>query len=452
MSGTQERGKSLSFSDLLGKNANSKSDASRNYGNVHVLVEDYVRDEGKRVVAVQGINLKTGEEVTIGLANRELFARMYMNQTEDLSIRLEAAGKMLARRPPLAEFGASRGNKAVPAGGVLSIDEVRKDYGSGKLYGRWPAGLVHIPEEEVPLLGSFEVRKFVGTDPATNNRYESAYIQHVRPHDAVPAQRASREVLDRMLSGQLAGTEAPMRTSVSVAIALGEDVRTYTLRTVMRKEGRDNVPTPGAEAAVSAEQKMPAAVAAVAVAAAARLPFDTIGLSSDIDGGLRDRLRDLYDGIASGEVRASYMPGATLSPSKHTTTSFLGYKTNDAGERVTARTQEANLVGRGYFDAVAGLRYVTRSGDTVEPVVKAIRPDDRLPAKDHPAFVRLDLQAIGERAFERAYGADAAREAEWDLDAEAEANRRSAPDQAGQPEQDPEQDEEDFFDSPNRGW
>ncbi len=451
MSGTQERSKSLSFGDFLGKNSTSKPDTGKNYGNVHVLVEDYVRDESKRVVAVQGINLKTGEEVTIGLANRELFARMYMNQTEDLSVRLEAAGKMLARRPPLAEFGASRGNKAVPAGGVLSIDEVRKDYGSGKLYGRWPAGLVHIPEEEMPLLGSFEVRKFVGTDPATNNRYESAYIQHVRPHDAVPAQRASREVLDQMLSGQLAGTKAPMRTSVSVAIALGEDVRTYTLRTVMRKEGRDYVPTPGVEAAVSAEQKMPAAVAAVAVAAAARLPFDKIGFSSDIDidGDLRDRLRVLYDGIASGEVRASYMPGATLSPSKHTTTSFLGYKTNDAGERVEARTQEANLVGRGYFDAVAGLRYITRNGDIVEPVVKAIRPDDRLPSKDHPAFVRLDLQAIGERALARAYSADAAHGAGRDLDAEAEVDRRSAPEQ---PEQDAEQDEEDFYDSPSRGW
>ena len=448
MSGTNERGRNLSFGDLFGKTSSSKLNTGRNYGNVHVLVEDYVRDESKRVVAVQGINLKTGEEVTIGLANRELFAKMFMNQTEDLSVRLEAAGKMLARRPPLAEFGASRGNKAVPSGGVLSIDEVRKDYQSGKLYGRWPAGLVHIPEEEVPLLGSFEVRKFVGTDPATNDRYESAYIQHLRPQDAVPAERASREVLDRMLSGRLAGTAAPMRTSVSVAISLGEDVRTYTLRTVMRKEGRDNVPTPGAEAAVSAEQKMPAAVAAVAVAAAARLPFDKIGFSSDIDGDLRSRLRDLYDGIASGEVRASYMPGATFSPSKHTTTSFLGYKTNDAGERVTARTQEANLVGRGYFDAVVGLRHVTRSGDTVEPVVKAIRPDDRLPATNHPAFVRLDLQAIGERAFERAYGADAAREAGRDLDAEAEAARRNAPEQAEQPEQD----DEGFYDSPGPDW
>lgn len=449
MSAAKEFGKNLSFGDLLGKNSSSKLDASRNYGNVHVLVEDYVRDENKRVVAVQGINLKTGEEVTIGLASRELFAKMFMNQTEDLSVRLEAAGKMLARRPPLSEFGASRGNKAVPTGGVLSIDEVRKDYQSGKLYGRWPAGLVHIPEEEAPLLGSFEVRKFVGTDPATKERYESAYIQHVRPQDAVPVERASREVLDQMLSGQLAGTAAPMRTSVSVAIALGQDVRTYTLRTVMHKEGRDNVPTPGVEAAVSAEQKMPAAVAAAAVAAAARLPFDRIGFSSDIDGGLRDRLRDLYDGIASGAIRASYMPGATFSPSKHTTTSFLGYKTNDAGERVTARTQEANLVGRGYFDAVVGLRHVTRSGDTVEPVVKAIRPDDRLPAKDHPAFVRLDLQAIGERAFERAYGADAVRAAGRDLDAEAETDRRNAPEQA---EQDPDQDEEDFFDAPDRGW
>ena len=128
MSETKQRSGSLSFKDLTGRERGGGRNESENYGNVHIRVEGYVRDKDNRAVAVQGTNLKTGQDITVGLAGVDQLAKMYMSQTEDLSVRQNKARKLLSNRPPLAEFGQARGNKAVPVGGVISIEEVRKDY------------------------------------------------------------------------------------------------------------------------------------------------------------------------------------------------------------------------------------------------------------------------------------------------------------------------------------
>ena len=400
MSGSNTRSRSLSFDDL----GMRKSPASENYGNVHILVEDYVRDKNGAATAVQGVNLKTGEEMTVALADRDRFAKLYGRKGQDQSMRLANADKLIANRVPLADYGAARGAKKIDVGGVLSIEDVRKDYSTGELVGRWPKGIVVDPQVEAVSLGSFEIKQRQRKNVQPGELEYSAFFVQSRPKEAVSAENASREVLDDMLSGKLAGTDAPMRTMVSVSFPLQGEVKTFVLRSPVQFKEDINEVFPGVEAAVSTGHNKYTAVAAVAVAAAADVPFDTVKTSGDVDPALRQRLRDLYDGIQQGEIKASYMPGATFAPTKNVTLALYGLKTNKAGGVEEAATRERNLLDRGYFEGVVSLLHVTMNGKTVEPVVKTIQPDTYLAAKGAESFVRVDPQALGERSFDVAYG------------------------------------------------
>ena len=261
-----------------------------------------------------------------------------------------------------------------------------------------------------------------------------------------------------MLTGRLADTDAPMRTLVAATIALDDGPQTFTLRTPYTKVDGDNVMSPGVEAAVAAENKTFSAVAAVAVAPPAEVPFEKIGLSPEVGADVRDRLRNLYDGISAGEVDVSYMPGATLSPTKFTSMSLFGLKADQqTGEIMNVKTKEADLMGRGHFDGIVGVRYVAQSvGKTVEPVVKAIQPDGRVPLKTSAAFVRADLQSVGERAFRQFYNVEDNRDLDQVFEPPAQETSNSSsdmdPDFEPRGRMESDLDSDDFHDEPSYGF
>lgn len=387
----------LSVRDFRAKNASG----AKNLGNVHVLVEDYVRDQQGRAIAVQGVNLKDGNEVVIKLADAERFARLYLNPNQDMNLRVQIAEQQIAKRTQMREIGAARGNKAVPIGGVMSISNVRPDLESGELYGRWPNAVVTDPEKEMAMPAVFEIRTTVSKN-AEGKEFKTAFIQAYSLNDALPAEKVDRAALDRMLSGQLTNTGAELRTNLAVTVQLGDETATYAFRPKMAQTESGYATTKSVEEALSGKiTRLSEAAAAVAIAAKADIPFEKLDIVlPNAAGDKRGELLALYEGVKDGTVPATFIPGATLQPSRFTVDAILGRKLNNEGKMVEVKTPEQDLTDRGFVKGVLGVRYVSNeTGEIVQPVVKAVFPDSKLPQKDSDYFVRYDLSSVGYDAF-----------------------------------------------------
>lgn len=371
-------------------------------GNVHVQVEDYLRDENGRAYAVQGFNLKDGSEVTIRLADAERFAKLFLNPNEDLALRVKAAEQQIAKRTTMREIGASRGNKAVPVGGVISISSVRPDFETEDLYGRWPNAVVSDPNIELALPAVFEVRSKL-VKPPSGREFKTAYINAYFPRQAKSGNDVDRAALDRMLSGKLNDTGAPFRTNLAVTVQLGGETATYAFRPKQIKMGENEYRSTQSvqEALATPLKKLNDAAAAVAVAAKADIPFEQLHFElHERDADKLPALQKLYKQVSDGTVPVTFIPGATMQPSRFTTDALMGQKRNDAGEVSASNTPEQAFLDRGFVSGVLGVRYIAaENGAIIDPIVKAIFSDEALPKKGSEYFIRHDLEAVGHRAF-----------------------------------------------------
>lgn len=411
----------VKLSDLTGKKGSEWRSDDATHGNVHMRVEAYTPADGPDGVGVQGVDLRTGKEITVYLANAEQFAKLYTDPTADQSVREQEAKKIIANRPPLDEFAAKRGNRAVPSDGVIAFADVRQDYDSGKLYSRWAQGMVHIPGDEAALTGMFEVRTKVGQ--ANGEKFTTTYVNYADVKNAfdpmLPGNATKATLDERIFSGTLPGIAAPARTSGLIAVKLDEGVRTFALsgaKKATEQNGKKVWETiPGVDAALNREHSGYSAIAATAFAAVIGKPFDTLKITAEPEK--LAAMESLYDGIRDGSLPVVVMPSAVLSVTKFQNADFLGKKFNKEGVAVEAKTAGVNLVDRGYFSGAVGVRFVSqRTGETVEPVIKAVDSDVRLPSKKSDAFQKLDLSAVGEIAFDEV-GKALTHDAKHDLDA-----------------------------------
>lgn len=378
-----------------------QSSGAANLGNVHVKVEDYLRDGQGRAYAVQGTNLKDGSEVVIRLADAERFAKLYLNPNDDLALRVQQAEQQIAKRTTMREIGAARGNKAVPIDGVISISNVRPDLENGELYGRWPNAVVTDPEKEIAMPAIFEVRTTLAKHDGKD--FKTAFIQAYFPKSALTSEQVDRAALDKMLSGQLLDTGSELRTNIAVTIKLGDETGTYAFRPKMAKDGAGNyTTTKDVETALSGKiTRLNEAVAAVAVAAKAGISFEKLHLELPNQiGDKYEALQSLYSSVEDGSTPATFIPGATLQPSRFMVDAVLGRKLDQDGKFATVRTPEQDLADRGFVNGMLGVRYISNeTGEIVSPVVKSMFPDGKLNKKESDHFVRYDLAAVGYDTF-----------------------------------------------------
>lgn len=374
-----------------------------NHGNIHVQVEAYIRDEKTNIaVAVQGINLKTGEEVTIGLADGDRYARFYTSADDDMSIRLEAAKKATRLRSTIGEYAGKNGNKSVPADGVITFSDVRRDHSDQRLYGRWLNAVTTDPNTEIALKGAFQVNSFRAKD-RNGDAFTSYYIQGTFPDRAKAGEDLTRDDVDMFLSASLLHTDAPLRTNIAVTVALYGEVETWVLKSPMvRQEDGSVITASGLEAALSAGLNGNDALAGAAVAATVGIPFDQIkfGEKADVDACVQ-----VYDFVASGEAKVVVTPGATMAPTKFQVMAFAGQRQDQDGNIKSVNNIDKHWPKRGYEYGVVGLRYVSAASEQIiEPKVKAIFADERLADAKSDFFVRKDLNYIGEQTFNAVYG------------------------------------------------
>lgn len=374
-----------------------------NYGNIHLQVEAYIRDEKTNVaVAVQGINLKTGEEAIIGLADGDRYARFYTSSNDDMSIRLETAKKATSGRATISEYAGKKGNKTVPTDGVITFSDVRRDHSNQLLYARWLNAVTTDPNTEIALKGAFQVNSFRAKD-RNGDAFTSYYVQGIFPDRAKAGEDLTRDDVDMFLSASLLHTDAPLRTNIAVTVALYGEVETWVLKSPMvRQEDGSVITASGLEAALSAGLNGNDALAGAAVAATVGIPFDQINFGEKADV---DACAQVYDFVASGDAKVVVTPGATMAPTKYQALAFAGQRLDKEDKIVPVNNIDKHWPKRGYEYGVVGLRYVSAASEQIiEPKIKAIFADERLADVKSDFYVRKDLNYIGEQTFNAVYG------------------------------------------------
>ncbi|KXV69211.1 hypothetical protein AD951_07680 [Acetobacter malorum] len=393
----------VSLSDFTFKGRDPDKSVAETYGNVHLKVEDYTRGPDG-AMKVQGFDLLTGEEREIALAGVDEFVKLYTHTEEDMGKRRASAEKVVANRPTLAEYAAKRGNKAVPVGGVITFTDVRPDYDTDQLYARWLQGMVHLPEAEAALTGMLEVRSRLGKD--RNGKEFTAHTVNFIDTNRAFAPRSldnPKEALDsRVFTGTLPGLhDAPVRSSAVVTLRIGDEVGSWSIGSPRQAEDGPNgskeyKTVPGVDAVLDRAQKDYSAVPATALAALTGRDFDSLKFDLKYPDKL-DSLRGLYDGVKNGTIQAVVTPAASFNPSRFQNNALSGIRVAQDGTVKEVRTPETNLVDRGYFSGIAAVRFESQQGgNIIEPVVKALASDERLPAKSAEAFQKMDLRAVGE--------------------------------------------------------
>jgi len=402
----------LSVSDFIKHNEKPKSQTR----NVHVIVSGYDRDDRGVAYAVNGKNMLTGEDVKIRLASAEEYAKFYTSPKVDNDVRLTKAENAIKRRPSFAEFASARGARAVPENGVLTFSDVRHD-SDGTLIGRWPNVVVNDPTIEAAVVCDYQIRTGIA-NKGTSNQKEIPYILAMFSREAISADEATPQKLERMFSGKLLDTQSTLQTNVTTVVGLKDGTCTFTFFPHQIKEevnGKPSFRSPQnlQEAFKNTTITNSASLAAAAVIAAkAGMSFDEIKYNaSKINENEVKKYRELFDGVKNDTIKAVFIPGASLHTSKFTAQAILGLKDDGKGNVQSAKTNESRINGAGYVSGVLGIRHTSvESGQTVPAIVKSLYTDNYVPNQDSDSFIRRETKDIGKDVFEKIYGEDQSAE------------------------------------------
>lgn len=420
----------LSIKDFV---QHKEKPANRNR-NVHIIVGSYERDKKGVAYAVNGKNMRTGEDVTIRLATAEQYAKFYTSPKEDWNVRLEKSEKAISRRPNITEFASARGSRAVPENGVLTFSDVRVD-DDGTLIGRWPNMVVNDPAIEAAVVCDYQVRTGIA-GKGTAQQKKIPYILALFSREAVSSEEINREKLDKMFSGKLLDTGSELSTNVTAIVGFNDGTKgTFTLFPQKIKQvGNEQQPfrSPQNVDEVFANTKLvnsASITAATIIAAKAGIDFDQLkfGIRTNAD----EKYKRLYESVKNGEIKVIFVPGASLHPSKYTSQAILGLKDDGRGNISEAKTNESLLNGSGYVSGVLGIRHTSaETGQVVPAFVKSLFTDDRVPNPKSEFFIRRELTDIAEDIFRKQYGNDQSLEANADIGNETSVDDDNEPDLA----------------------
>ena len=365
----------LSFKDEGGMDARSES-----VGDVAMKVESYDR----RAKSLNGMNVETGEAMSIRLAVREEFARFYVPGDRSLDSKLEIADAKMSNRQSMNDVYRRAGDD-----GVVLLSQV-KQLASGEHIARWPNAMVTQPDNEAFLQGAVRLvqrdkRDADGSASGQKTVSMSAYF----PEAARPLYDLKKTDFDSMMSGRAPGMDAPLPRVTVVAVELDGQVKGSALFQPSTKEaGIEN----GIDAAMSRRVNKYSAMAATVVAAQTGKAFDSLDLS---DGGINEVRRQflgrLYDAVQSKDVNVAVFEGLQ----SHMMPKIRGNLLNE--------DHKANaMLDRGFFDAKFVLRLDPSWEDNSSPVVTTVVSDGFLGPKTDQ---QTNLDDLAARAIDRIAGA-----------------------------------------------
>lgn len=373
--------------------ANNEESSSKitRMGNVPVQVEDWDR----KTNTIEGINLRSGEQVSIRLATGDEIADFYVNRnkqpTEDG--RKRVANEQIANRPDLKTLNS----KVRPAleGQIVQLQGTLKK-ADGEMIARWAKPVTADLDLDIAMRGEAEFVKVQTKD------VDFRKMNFVQPRLAQPV---TRESLDSALQnmahdhhGQVAEGEVGSRPLVVMQDRSG-NIESGFLYTPSVGTGKDRYLLAGADGPDAAFQniKMSQYNHRIVAATAGRADVELSELK-DFDKLTPDQQQvstTIHDMARRGQIEMAIAPGFTANLLPNQSKAVIQSEENTRGS--------GSLSGRGFYEADISLRTYRNDADSpVDARVKEVIETSFLHNPSSPSFVRRDKDAIAGNAIQHA--------------------------------------------------
>lgn len=370
-----------------------KSEASRmtRMGSLPVQVESF----DSRTNTVEGTNLRTGESVSVRLANAEEIANIYANRdqypTEEARMRL--AERQVENRPDLRTLDS----KTTPGlvGQTLQMQGAMKKP-DGEIIARWPRAVTANLEMDIAVRGEVEFVK-VQTE---KHDWRQANVLQPKMSEALTSETLDRSLQNMAAAadGQVAEGEVASRPMVTIQDS-SDNAEAGFLYSPAVGRGRDRHLLSGADGPDSSFHniRMTQYNHRIMAAVAGRVDIDLADLNQfdQLSDTQQEASRAIHEMSRRGEIEIAITPGFTAN--------LLKNLSDDVMKSEVETTRSGALTGRGYFEADMSLR--TYKGDTDEPVDARLKEVVETGPLRDPAssnFVKRDKDTISAAAIEHA--------------------------------------------------
>lgn len=265
----------------------------KNHGDIPLKIEE-ISENGR---SATGVNLITGEEMEITLAEPEEIAKYFStrNDSRPFDERLKSAENRIARRPDITINGK------VEEGSVVRFENVRSYPAEGgiKNVAMWPEALARNPEKETAIVATADARLKQNGKPFITVFDEDA---------AMPLDRADFDVL---FNGDFKGV--PMATSGATIAA--RDENGVTLVSSVTTQFRSYA-DPSVDSALDQQGGLTKydLLAAAVIAAKTGREFDGLSVSDRVFDADITNARAVFDDVKNetGKFEIMVVPTATV--------------------------------------------------------------------------------------------------------------------------------------------
>lgn len=358
-------------------------------GQMPVLVEDWDRKTNR----VEGVNLRSGEQVSIRLANADEIADFYVNRnkhpTEEGRKRL--ANDQIANRPDLRTLNS----KTQPGleGQVVQMQGALKK-ADGEMIARWAKPVTADLELDVALRGEAEFVK------VQTEKVDFRKMNFVQPRLAEPV---TRQALDKSLQnmatdhrGEVAEGEVASRPLVVMQDRDGNMEAGFLYSPAVGK-GQERMLLAGADGPDAAFQniRMSQYNHRIMAATAGRVDIELSELK-DFDKLSPEQQQvssQIHDMARKGQLEIAIAPGFTANLLPNQQKAVMASENEPRGS--------GSLSGRGFYEADISLRTYRNDADSpVDARVKEVVETSYLHNPNSPSFVKRDKDAVAATAMQ----------------------------------------------------
>jgi hypothetical protein len=355
---------------------------SNNLDHVSLEIESFDRDNN----TFNGVNIETGEQMSIRMASADEMARLYAPRRIETDAERQSWGERQVAKQPTAKEQSRKGD----IGGVIQMQNV-KELPNGDHIARWNNYVSTSPEDQTAFKAEVEIfhRERKDNDGTTRNWRD---VKAVLIDESFPAEDpAAAAKIENLLSNN-SQRELPMdfsvRTAAVVVLTVDDDPEKRYGRVFTEFDKESRQPVFGAEHNITRPTTSGyEAIGQTALAAVMDIPFEKLQHSKvDREKFDPEFARAVYDAVQSGDVKVSIAPQIQANVMQHL---------DDA--LVREKDQGKGLANRGFFSAHVGMEkggLKEDSNESYDGSFRQILATSFTPDKTQPSFVQRNIGEI----------------------------------------------------------
>jgi hypothetical protein len=316
-----------------------KKQSPKTLDHVSLEIESLDRDTN----TFNGVNMETGEQMSIRMANVDEFARHYAPRRIETDAERQAWAERSIAKQPSAKDQSRKGD----IGGVIQMQNV-KELPNGDHIARWNNYLTTSPDNQAAFAAEVEIfhreRKNEHNETRSWRDIKAILVDDAFPMED-PSSAAKVENLLSNNSQRLLPMDFDVKTAAVVVLTIdGDEEKRYgRVFTEYDKEAKRSVL--GADHNITRPTTSSyEALGQLALAATMDIPFERLQHGNVQGGDDPEYARAMYDAIQSGDVKVSVAPQIQGNVMKHLDDELVATKDSPKG-----------FANRGFFQAHVGM-------------------------------------------------------------------------------------------------